>query len=726
MDRDATTRDLTHQKIRMAKDVLVWPVREQGKLVYRLEIPQLHRFFRIGFEEYVLISCLNGNRTLPQACGLAAARLGRRAPTAVQAGTIVRWLLQNELAVLGNEPDPSRKDNQSVNRARRNRAATLWPHWLSKLNPFWIKLPFPKAEQFFNRWIGGVAPLFDPRCVLSGIVLIVIAATVLLLHRTEFVSSSSVLIHPSNWLWLLGSWIILKIIHELAHAIACYRQGATVRESGLVFILFAPMAYVDVSSCWRLPSRWSRIVVSAAGMYVELVIAALALLAWVYVEEPLLRFQLHSLVFTAGVSTLLFNANVLMRFDGYFMLADLIEVPNLYQQSAAEVRRFLSRLITGDQMGPSEFAGWRRAFAFGYGIAAFIWKVVICVSLFVAASAMFAGAGIVIAVLGIWLWSSRPLRHYVQFLVRLKGRSIPLLARALIVSALLAVFSAGTFFWLPIPTSIRVATVSHFQPESIIRSRADGFVVAVHAEDGAHVEQGQLLIELENRELSKRLVQLELSLQQNRIRLRQATGAHDAGKRHVLNQSMTAIQQQLDQVRTQVNGLRIHAPKAGTVSARRLETKLGTYVTEGEELMVLATAADKELIALVPQCQVDEVRELAGTNVQIRTPDFGLLNGRLERIEPRASVELTETSLAATEGGNLPVETVDESHTEQTLRLSEPYFRGRIELDPDTATRIPAGMRVTSYLGLRRDSLAVRIQTVIADVWYETHASYKD
>ena len=107
--RDPNTLDLTHQKLRMAEDVMVWPVHERGELVYRIEIPKLHRFFRVGFEEYVFISVLDGSTSIPQACGLAAAKLGSRAPTAAQAGAIGRWLLQHELAYLDSDGPPIRR-----------------------------------------------------------------------------------------------------------------------------------------------------------------------------------------------------------------------------------------------------------------------------------------------------------------------------------------------------------------------------------------------------------------------------------------------------------------------------------------------------------------------------------------------------------------------------------------------------------------------------------------
>ena len=144
--RDRNTIDLTQQKLCIAPDVMFWPVREQGELVYRIEIPKLHRFFRVGYEEYVFLSLLDGQTTIPQACGLAASKLGSRAPTTEQAKTIARWLLTNGLAHLQSDPPPTR--NRKVSEPANFPQPIL--QVLGKVNPFWIKVPLPLSERWIN------------------------------------------------------------------------------------------------------------------------------------------------------------------------------------------------------------------------------------------------------------------------------------------------------------------------------------------------------------------------------------------------------------------------------------------------------------------------------------------------------------------------------------------------------------------------------------------------
>ncbi len=722
--RDPNTLDLTQQRLCIAEDIRFWPVRERGELVYRIEIPKLHRFFRVGYEEYVFISLLDGKTTIPQACGLAAAKLASRAPTAQQAGVIGRWLLEHDLAYLESDGPPVRRlDAPGAGAAT---SAGALKGLFRRLNPFWIKLPLPHSE----RWINGAArlsrSLLDTRMVVLGCALMAAAAIVLVGHRAEFMSSSANIFHPNNWLCLIATWIGLKLVHELAHAIACDRQGGKVRESGIVFILFAPLAYVDVTSCWRMNSRWSRMIVAAAGMYIELVIAAVAVLVWASTDVPQYRFLLHNLVFAAGLSTLLFNANVLMRFDGYFILADLIEVPNLYSEATSAVRRVAKRLLVGEDQGASTLTGWRKHFVLGYGLGAIVWKVVICVSLSIAASTMFAGAGVALAVMGIVLWFGGPLAQLYRFASELRGRDPSRFVRFSMLSAACITAAYGLGFWMPFPTSVKVPAAAQYLPETMVRSRASGFVSSIHVGDGDSVRKGQLLLELENRDLTNQVNRLEITRRQNEIRLRQATDKHDAGQRQVLLENQKAVEEQLQQLRSQTAGLRVVAPRDGTVVARRLKTRIGTYVHEGDSILVVADGNDKELVAYIDQDSIEAVRPLVGSEVNVRTARFEKWTGRLEQIEPRASDELTLAALGATEGGSLAVQAASTDEGSESLVLLEPHFRARIALATDVAPRVSAGTRMTASLGYRSEPIATRLAQSIRRLWYSAQDNSTD
>lgn len=718
MSRDPNTLDLTQQKICLASDLRFWPIHQRGELVYRIEIPKLHKFFRVGYEEYVFLSLLDGQTTLPQACGLAAAKLGKRAPATSDAIAIVRWLIANELAHLPSDPTPSRTTKRSFGES----GGIL--KLLGKWNPFWIKVPLTGTNSLIDVASRALSPLLGRTATFVGGGVIVVAMGILMTRWEEFSASSSALFLPGNWFGILVAWMVLKVVHELAHAAACKRLGGEVSESGLVFVLFAPLAYVDVSSCWRMNSRWSRIAVAAAGMYIEILIAAIAVFAWLGAESDAARFVLFQVIVTAGMSTLLFNANVLMRFDGYFMLADLIDVPNLAAEGTVSVKRLFSRILTGKQSGNGTLGTWRQPLVLAYGIAAIVWRVVVCVTLFMAASTMFSGAGIVIAMLGLCLWLTPPIRAIVVATRSQLESGLLASMRPITVSAGLMLVTGWLVFICPMPTSVSAPAIVQFLPETMVRSQSAGFVIKIHVDDGDVVTEGDLLLELENRELSNRLAGMELTREQNEIRLRQATEAHDSSTQQLIRRNQFALNEQLTPLRSQVAALTVVAPRSGRVIAPTLNHRIGDYAVEGESLLVVAADSDKEIVAVIRQDVVDDSRRYLGQDVRIFAANGQSIDGKLARIEPRATDRLPSPALAVTEGGPLAVRKADQdvnasNESNKAMRLIEPAFRGRITLSAEASLAIPAGTRVTASLGYHAQPLASRWKNWIRALWFE-------
>ena len=158
----------------------------------------------------------------------------------------------------------------------------------------------------------------------------------------------SALFDPRNLFWLLLAIGAVKVLHELGHALACKHFGGEVHELGFMLLVFAPCLYCDVSDAWRLPSKWQRIAVSAAGMVVELVLAALATIVWWYAQPGVVQLVALNIMIVCTVSTLLVNGNPLLRYDGYYILSDLVETPNLWQRSREVLRRFASEWLLGE------------------------------------------------------------------------------------------------------------------------------------------------------------------------------------------------------------------------------------------------------------------------------------------------------------------------------------------------------------------------------------------
>ncbi len=713
---DIATMDLTQQCLRLADDVRVWPVRERGELVYRIEIPGQHRFFRIGYRESYLCSLLDGVRTLPQACSLAAAHLGRDAPTSRETVEIARWLIQNEIAYIADQPPPRRGQRVSERTTARQNA---WSRLLGDFNPFWMKLPLPGGGKFITAISRLLSPLLSAPVLIAGFLLIVSALIAISVQCETFQQQTSRIFHPSGWAWMFAIFIALKLIHELAHAVACHRVGCDVHRCGIVLVLFAPLAYVDVTSCWRLPSRWSRIAVSAAGMFVELCIAAACVWLFLISDDPLARDLCYRILFTAGLSTVVFNANVLMRFDGYFILADAVDIPNLAAESTSALKRLSRRWIVGESTQSGGLTGWRGMLVMTYGLASLLWRVSVCVCLAIAASTMFQGAGLVLSVLGIVIWIGTPaigLQHYLQSLWIFER---PRFYRAVIVGSCLGVLSVASVFFVPIPSRVHVPVMTRLATAASVRAPASGFIAAIHVTDGDTVVAGDPLITLVNDELRAALRELEIQSQRIELELRHASGTHNEAQCHVLRRSAESLEKRLADYRHRVESLVVHAAHDGRVIARNLATRVGTYADEGDELMVVAAEEDREWIILIQPHDMEHVQNCVGRNIPVVAANRVRYQSSIQRIQPRATDELIEPAMAAINGGPLATQTVDDPAERSSSRLLTPHFCGYLNLDED-ARSLPIGTRMTADCGYHSKTIASHFRSWVRALWEQS------
>jgi putative peptide zinc metalloprotease protein len=226
-----------------------------------------------------------------------------------------------------------------------------------------------------------------------------------LVHWDALRTASTVFVDPAQWVGVLVAWIALKLLHETFHGLASKKYGAPVTEAGVMFCVLAPVAYIDVTSTWRLSSRRERIIVAAAGMYAELFVAALAIVAWANTGEGLLHRMCLVIAATASIGTLLVNLNPLMRFDGYYILSDLLDIPNLStlgrQYVAFKLRRWLLGLDGPPPAMPVPHSRTIKLYALG----SLAWRVMLYTSLALVAVRLLSWGGVLIVAsfAGAWL-----------------------------------------------------------------------------------------------------------------------------------------------------------------------------------------------------------------------------------------------------------------------------------------------------------------------------------
>jgi len=674
-----------------------------GQSCYVVHDETSSSFYEIGIPEYAFLSVLDGQTTLQQAIEESSSRLGNDALTVRDAIRICHWLVQSGLAKVADSSGSNAEhlleqiDSQSKQKV------------LGQLNPLFIKLPLGNPEPLIKTLRPLLGWIASPFFFVVWCAVLVTAVYQLFHHWGDLAIAAQAISTPWAWAWMLATMVVLKVVHELAHGLFCQRYGGRVKETGLVFILFIPIPYVDVTSCWGFSSKWKRIAVATAGMYLEIFLAACAAIAWSTTHDPVLRFHLFNVMLVGSLSTVLFNANFLMRFDGYYILADLLEIPNLYQKGQQFVNGLGRRFLLGMDATSLDVSGRKRLLIQSYGLAAWVWRILICISLSILTTALFYGFGIILALAGIAMWVGVPVWRFVSQWRDEATNDQPNLKWVSLVTVPVLACLITAMVFLPWPFQVSAPAIVEYESPCVVRAESSGFVQRVHAIAGQSVSEGELLVELESKELSVRLRQLQLDREMSLIRSRGYHQNREVAAYQSENASRIAMEEQLEEVRHEIESLQLRAECDGIVMGEDLKTLPGQFVSAGTPLMKVIDESKKKIVVAVSQDDF-EAFDAAKSKRTMFAPTFGLHRtaGILKQVEPTASsnVDMRLTSYA---GGSLSVRPASagaDSNPDEAMQLVAARFSGEVSLSSDDAEEMMAGITGQVRLNQYNESVA--------------------
>ena len=680
---------------------------ENGESFVSVEDPVRSKHYRIGLAEYRFIAKINGERSNANIFELLKNETGaqqgqQQASNELPQDQIVQianWLLAMNLVTV-NQSDNSLRLNamaQQIERAKMK----------SWLNPISIRFSLFNPNRFLKSIQPATEWLFSSWFFVLWVMIGVYSLVCLVDNWQRVYASSANVLSSGSWIWLLITWFVLKVVHESAHGIACRKYGGEVPEFGVVFILFAPMAFVNVTSMWRFVNRWQRMVVSAAGMYVEFLVAFLAIIVWSQTDGVVASIA-FSVMVMSSVTTILFNANPLMRFDGYFLLSDLLAIPNLYGKGGQWFSETTKQLFFGVPRQTQFHANERVPVAI-YGALAFVWRILIGLGLIIAASVLLQGAGLVLSGIGVVTWFALPILRQIVSLTDSNGQvKINKIRTAVSVACLVGFIVAGVYVFQA-PATKSAPAIVQLHNESVIRSDASGFVTAIHVAEGQTVAKGDLLIELENPELANELVELTRLREEAKIQSRIHQQQGNQAMVQAETQRVYGLTDQIIEKQSATKGLQVLATDDGVIVQRQLANRLGSFVEQGDELLTVAKLDSKEVVVSVDQSEYDATVWTTGKQLRLMFPGKAVVNATLVSINPRASQSPTFPSLTATQGGSLPVRTLVKSPSddnELNFELLSPRFDVTVSLPGDLGDQVLAGQRGYAYFESTEQSLA--------------------
>jgi len=657
---------------RLAGHAQIHRHRYRGDVWYVIEDRVAAKFHRFNPAAYRVIAALDGRRSMQDIWDMLSMDLCEDSASQDEIVQLIGQLNAADLIVTQATVDVA----ELFERHNRQDRQKLLGRFT---NPLSLRFPLWDPDAFLDticRVLGGV-----PRWVwgLLWLVIVLPALTLVPVHWRELTENFNDRLLAAGNLWILAvAFIVLKGLHELGHGLAIKSRGGEVHEMGLMLLLFYPVPYVDASSASAFARKGDRIHVGAAGMLVEVFVAALAFFAWLLLEPGMLRSVAYDMLVVGSVTTVVFNANPLLRYDGYYVLADLIEIPNLGNRANAYWQYLLRRKAfgIGSTRAPPSSKAERRWFL-GYAPAAFAYRLFVTISIawFVGQQYFFVGV-----LLAVWAVVSGLLWPLGKGMARLWSDP-QASSRALRVWGVVAgvpLIVLVLLFVVPVPYHTRAKAVLSLPENAILRAGSDGFVQSVAAEAGSSVVAGQLIVQTDAPALlAEQRVQVA-KVEEAAARRDAAWGNHPAVAGR-LEEELRRENAALARLDAQAEQLSIRAGEPGTLLLDQANDLPGRHLRRGEPVGYIVGSKQPILKAVVAQQHADQVRA-ATVGVSVRlTQDFDrVLQGRLIREVPKAGKDLPSATLGHSGGGDVTVDPRDE----KGLTSVEALFEFEVEV-PD-------------------------------------------
>jgi putative peptide zinc metalloprotease protein len=512
MEDTAPASELERRKslrIRLRRDLAIDAQKYEGRTYYVIKDPISLRYYRLKENEHFLLQFLDGKHTLEDAQKAYEAQFRPDRLKLEDVEGFAQQLLTGGLA----QNESPRAGKQLYDRRRKKKRS----EWIQTFtNILYIKIPVIDPDRILDKMLHSVGWIFSMWFFLLSIGLMLSAIGLVGVNFAKFLDKLPDYHEFFTFGTVVNLWAalaVVKVIHEFGHGLSCKRFGGEVHEMGALLLCLSPALYCNVSDAWTLPNKWHRIIISSAGIYVELVIAAISVWVWWYTPaQPYINNMALALIVVCSVSTVVFNANPLMRYDGYYVLADWLEIPNLRERS----NRFLSNLALeyclGVEVQPESYmALWRRVLFVIYAIASYIYKWVVTFGIIWFFSAFLKPyklevVGQMLAVAALASMLGWPIYRLGKNIYK-RGR-LPDMKRWRVVTTGVVVTAFILFLvCVPLPLNkVRGKGLVEPQPESSVKMfvRYPAKLEKLNVRTGQHVEQGEVLAVFRNLEVERR------------------------------------------------------------------------------------------------------------------------------------------------------------------------------------------------------------------------------
>jgi putative peptide zinc metalloprotease protein len=642
----------------------------RGQVWYVIEDRIGGRHHRFNFASYRVLGLMDGRRDMSALWEVMTQELNDETPTQDDVIRLLGQLHAADLVLADITPDVAELFERRAKQQRRK--------WMGRIgNPIALRFPLFDPDSLLKRMVRTMRPLLGWPGVLLWLAVVVPALVVLPSHWSELTGNASErLLANDNLILLALLFPLVKAAHELGHAMACRMRGSEVHEIGLMLLVFYPVPYVDVSNASALVGKWQRALIGAAGMLAELFVAAVAFYFWLALEPGVLRAMAYDVAVLASVTTLFFNANPLLRYDGYYILADVIECPNLGSRATRYWQYLAERHVFGvrNPERPEGTPGEMRWFL-AYAPLSYVYRLFVSISIALLVAQKFFLFGVVIAVWAVGsslLWPIAKALKALASAPRFADRSTRI--RSVLGGFVLA--AALALFVVPLPYHTSGEGVLWMPERAILRAESGGFVREVLLPSGTALHAGQAVVQSVEPGLVARIDVQAAKVEEAQTKFDAAWGVSQAQAQQ-LEQELGRERAALASLHDEADRLTLRSQLAGTLLIDKAADLPGRWLRKGDIVGYVRTGDAPLVRVVMPQSDVDAVR-LATRSVEVRLPQAvgETWSARLLRSVPAAARQLPSAALGGKGGGLVAVDPRDD----KGIATLESVFEFELEL----------------------------------------------
>jgi putative peptide zinc metalloprotease protein len=638
---------------RLRSQVRLYRHHYRGERWYILQNESTRSCHRLSRDAQLLIGFMDGRRTVHEVWEIASERLGDDVPTQDETIRLLGLLHFADALRCDVSPDTA----EMFRRSSRRTASDSWKRFL---NPLSLRFKLVNPDRFLTRTMPWVQPLFSRWGAMLWFAVVTAALVLGASHWSEIVQDPASTLLSGNNLLLL--WIVypcVKALHELGHGFAAKAWGAEIHEMGILFMVLMPVPYVDASAASVFPDKRKRMLVGAAGIIVEVFLAGLALLVWLAVEPGIIRSIAYNVMWIGGLSTLLFNGNPLIRFDGYYVFSDAIEIPNLAARSSSYLGYLVQRHAFGMRAVRNPVAAkGEPPWFFAYGIASYAYRFMLTIGIALFIAGKFFAVGIMLAVLSLTTQIALPVLRQLQLVLFSPrfGENRPRVA-----GLLLGCFSvaAAIFLFLPIPLHTMAEGVVWLPEDAQIRAGEDGFVKQVLVPTHSQIQQGDPILLLAEPLLVARVAVLEAELRALQAR-HYAQRSNDVAQAQISLEEIDTVAANLARARSRQRETVVRSTTTGTVVIPQVDDLPGRFIRKGETIGYVINEAGPNIRVAIRERDIAMVRDnTQATQVRLASRITEVWPAQIERHVPAASRHLPTPALGTMGGGEWLVDPSD-------------------------------------------------------------------